>query len=216
MPGCCDPYGFDQVFTSRFARRNARRYRRRGLDRAATRMVDFVERQGVQGASVLEIGGGVGELQVELLKRGAERSTNLELSHAYEDEAAELLAEAGLTGRVDRRFVDIATEPDAVEPADVVVLHRVVCCYPDYEGLLSAAAKHARRMLVFSYPPDHLAGRAVLAVQNAAIALTGNPYRAFAHPSAQMLAVIERHGLHPELAHRGAVWRVCGTVRRNN
>jgi hypothetical protein len=23
-----------------------------------------------------------------------------------------------------------------VEPADVVMLHRVVCCYPDYERLL--------------------------------------------------------------------------------
>lgn len=50
-----------------------------------------------------------------------------------------------MTGRVDLRIVDIAVSPDAVEPADVVVLHRVVCCCPDHAGLLAAAADHGRR-----------------------------------------------------------------------
>ena len=45
-----------------------------------------------------------------------------------------------MADRVDRRLLDIAAEPERVEPADIVVLHRVVCCYPDYERLLTAAA----------------------------------------------------------------------------
>ena len=45
--------------------------------------------------------------------------------------------------------------------ADVVVLHRVVCCYPDYERLLGAAADHSRRLLVFSHPPRNVASRAI-------------------------------------------------------
>jgi hypothetical protein len=96
--------------------------------------------------------GAVSGRQIELLKRGAERSVNLELSPAYEREAERLLGEAGLDGRVQRRLHDIALDPDAIKPADVVVLHRVVCCYPDYQRLLGAAAAHARRLLVFSYP----------------------------------------------------------------
>ena len=46
---------------------------------------------GLEGATVLEIGGGVGEIQIELLKSGAARAVNLELSPAYEAEATELL-----------------------------------------------------------------------------------------------------------------------------
>lgn len=42
-----------------------------------------------------------------------------------------MLEAAGMADRVTRRFLDIAQTPDGVEPADVVVLHRVVCCYPD-------------------------------------------------------------------------------------
>ena len=49
----------------------------------------------------------------------------------YETEAAQLLERTGLAARVERRFLDIAQVPDEVERADVVVLHRVVCCYPD-------------------------------------------------------------------------------------
>jgi hypothetical protein len=50
-------------------------------------MVGFLEESGIEGATVLEVGGGVGEIQIELLRRGAERSVNLELSPAYEREA---------------------------------------------------------------------------------------------------------------------------------
>jgi hypothetical protein len=39
-------------------------------------MVEFLELRGIEGATVLEIGGG-GEIQIELLKRGATRAVNL-------------------------------------------------------------------------------------------------------------------------------------------
>ena len=142
----------------------AARYRRRGLDKTAQRMVDFLASRGVEGATVLEIGGGVGEIQLELLKRGAARAVNLELSPGYDAEAARLAREAGLEDRVERRLHDIAVAP--AEPADVVVLHRVVCCYPDYERLLGAAAEHARQALVFSHPPRNIASRALVGAEN--------------------------------------------------
>jgi magnesium-protoporphyrin O-methyltransferase len=66
-------------------------------------MVDLLPESRVLGATVLEIGGGVGQIQLELLGRGAAAAINLELSPAYDTEAARLLAEAGLADRVQRR-----------------------------------------------------------------------------------------------------------------
>jgi hypothetical protein len=153
MAGCCPSRDYQRFFNQRFARRLANRYRKRGLDKTAQTMVQFLQALGVEGASVLEIGGGVGELQIELLKAGAARAQNLELSPAYQQEAHRLAGQAGLQGRLDWRIHDLAADPGAVAPADLVVLHRVVCCcYPDYARLLGAAADHARRALVFSYP----------------------------------------------------------------
>ena len=213
MAGCCDPRGCDAFFGRRFAQRLARRYRKRGLDRTARHIVEFVEQRGVTGATVLEIGGGIGDIQIELLQRGAARSTNLELSPGYEDEARGLLREAGLVERTTRVIHDIAGQGDGVEPADVVVLNRVVCCYPDYERLLTAAALHSRRLLVFSYPPRNPASRLVVNLQNLLFRATRKEFRTFAHPPAAMLAVLEERGLRRTFAHRGLVWRVAGLER---
>jgi hypothetical protein len=69
MASGCNPRGYDRMFNDRFARHTANRYRRRGLGKTARSIVDLVEQHGVQGASVLEVVSGVGEIQVELLKR---------------------------------------------------------------------------------------------------------------------------------------------------
>jgi Methyltransferase domain len=213
MASCCDPRGCDSFFNRRFARRVARRYRKRGLDKTARQIVEFLEAQGIEDATVLEVGGGVGEIQIELLRRGAHRTVNLELSPAYERDAEALLAETGLAGRTERHRHDIAVEPDAVEPADAVVLHRVVCCYPDYERLLSAAADHARRLLVFSYPRRNLVSRLLVTAENAAFRVMRKEFRTFAHPPAAMLDVVRDRGLDMAYRHDGFVWQVAGLAR---
>jgi magnesium-protoporphyrin O-methyltransferase len=213
MAGCCDPRGCDQFFGGRFACRMAKRYRKRGLDKTARRMVGFLEASGIAGATVIEVGGGVGEIEIELLRRGALRTVNLELSAAYDREARRLLAEAELEGRAERRLHDIAVDPEGVEPADVVVLHRVVCCYPDYERLLGAAAGRARRLVVFSYPRRNAVSRAVVALQNAGFRLARKQFRTFVHPPADMLAVLRARGLEATFAHSGLVWQVAGLER---
>jgi magnesium-protoporphyrin O-methyltransferase len=210
---CCNPRGCDAFFSERFARRSARRYRKHGLDRSARRIVEFLKGRGLAGATVLEVGGGVGEIQLELLGRGAARTVNLELSPAYEEEAARLAREAGVEARIDRRLHDIAADPSEVEPVDIVVLHRVVCCYPDYELLLGAAADHARRLLVFSHPPRNPISRSLIAAQNLGFRLLGREFRTFTHPPRRMLAVLERRGLRPVFVHRGLPWHVVGLAR---
>jgi magnesium-protoporphyrin O-methyltransferase len=214
VASCCDPGGYERVFGNRFARGLARRYRRKGLGRTEQRILDFCVERGIEGATVLEIGGGVGELQLELLRHGAASTINLELVDSYDEQARSLAATAGVADRVQRRRLDIAVEPDAVEPADVVVLHRVVCCYPDYARLLAAAADHARRLLVFSHPPRNLLSRAVLGGQNAWFGVTGNTFRTFAHPADAMLEVVGSRGLELTYRHTGGLWQVAGLERR--
>ncbi len=213
VTSCCNPRGCDEFFTPRFARRTAKRYRKRGLDKTARRMVEFLHERGIEGATVLEIGGGIGEIEIELLKRGAARAVNLELSSAYDEEAATLVREAGLEGRAQRHIHDIAAERDGVEPADVVVLHRVVCCYPDYVRLLEAAAGHARRVVVFSYPPRNTISRLAVAGQNAVFTVLRKEFRAFVHPPSAMLGVLRGGGLRMTFEHRGLIWQVAGLER---
>ncbi len=210
MANCCGPEGYRSMFGARFSRHLAKRYRKRGLDATASVMAAFVAAHGVRGATVLEIGGGVGDLQVELLRRGAAHTTNLELVDSYDRDAAALAAEAGVGDRMTRLRVDLARQPDAVGPHDVVVLHRVVCCYPDHERLLAAAADHATHLLVYSHPPDSLFSRTVTAMENALFRLRGMQFRTYVHDPAAMVAAAQQGGLRVVHQHRGSRWHVVG------
>jgi ubiquinone/menaquinone biosynthesis C-methylase UbiE len=87
MTSCCPSRDYHRFFNQRFARRLANRYTKRGLDPTAQTMVESLQATGVEGASVLEIGGGIGEIGVELLQAGAAQAENLELSSAYQEQA---------------------------------------------------------------------------------------------------------------------------------
>lgn len=213
MPECCDPTGYKKTFGDKFAERIVRRYRRRGLNRTQRRVVEFLVQHGVADATLLEIGGGIGEMQIDLLRRGASHATNLEISPNYEQAATALLVDAGMQGRVTRRLHDIALAPDDVDPEDVVLLHRVVCCYPDYDALLSAAGSHARRLLVFTYPPRNWITQCLFAADNLWSRVRGSTFRAFVHPPEKMVAVVEAQGLAVRYRHSGWSWNVVGFER---
>jgi predicted RNA methylase len=213
MTRCCTPAGYRKVFGERTARRDARKYRRRGLDRAARQVVGFLVGRGVEGDSVLEVGGGIGAIQLELLQAGAARSVDVELSPEYEPVAAELLRETRLEGRVERRLGDFVRERETFEAADDVVLHRVVCCYNDPEGLVGSAAERARRRLVLTFPHDGFVFRLGSRLANVFFRITGAEFRTYVHPVATILGAARSRGLEPAFEARTAIWRVVGLER---
>lgn len=214
MSCCQPPSGYSRLFSKRTARRDAKRYRRDGLDDTAEQMVTFLRERGVEGASVLEIGGGVGAVQLELLKAGAARTTNLELSPDYEEAAGDLARELGVEGRVERRLGDVVQEPDLAGGADAVVMHRVVCCYPDYDALVGAASERAQRFLVMSFPRPRRAVRTLFGALNVVARLLRWEYRTWVHPPEAMIAVAERRGLSLAEESRGRLWQVAALERK--
>jgi magnesium-protoporphyrin O-methyltransferase len=209
MSGCCSPRGYDVMFDERQARRDLKRWRKKGLTDDARDAVEFLA--GERIATLLEIGGGIGAAQVELLRRGVKAATNVELSPGYETVALRLAREAGIEERVERLLGDAVTAelPDA----DAVLLNRVVCCYPDYEALLGASAAHARRFLVFSFPRSGRVASAVVAVGNLLLRLGRREFRAYAHPRSALVDAAERHGLRLVHERRALVWETAAFAR---
>ena len=211
---CCTPASYGRVFSERWARLDARRYRVQGLDPGARRIVEHLRRRGLEGRTVLEIGGGIGALGLELLEAGAEHVTNVELSTGYEATARRLLEERGLVGRVDRLLGDLVATPELAPPADVVVLHRVVCCYPDADGLVGAAAEHAREELVLSFPRDTWWNRVGFRALDLALAITSRGFRTFIRPVDAVLGAARARGFEQALDEHGLVWRVAALAAR--
>jgi SAM-dependent methyltransferase len=209
MAGCCST-DYRRMFDRASAARDARRFRSSGLNRTSRELVALAG--DVRGATVLDVGGGIGAIALELLAAGAERATNVELSGGYEEASAELAAERGVADRVDRRIGDFVAEGEAIEAHDVVVMHRVVCCYPDLDDLMAAAAAHTRRVLVLTYPQDRVLVRVGLRAVNLFLRIRRCGFRTYAHPVGRILS--DEHGLRVARRERhGLLWESAALAR---
>lgn len=207
VASCCRTGSCERFFKPSVARRSLENYRRKGLDDLEEKMVASVSAGTLDGLRVLEIGGGIGRIQAELLDAGAAEGEILELVSAYEPYARELAHEKGIEARSSFRVVDVLENPSDVEPADVVVLNRVVCCSPDGVALAAAAGKLARQALVLSFPRDVRWVRIGVRLLNAGLWLVRNPFRVYVHQPAALLAAAEAEGVRVQDGDRSTWWQ---------
>jgi 2-polyprenyl-3-methyl-5-hydroxy-6-metoxy-1,4-benzoquinol methylase len=206
---CCPRYcAAEAQFDRKTAERDLRRYRHRGADRITRLLITELQRWPLEGASILDVGGGIGVIDMELADSGAGSATVVEASPAY-FEVARNDVESRYGSRSTQFVVgDFVAMAPTLSDADVVTLDRVVCCYPDAETLLRGAAQRTRRLLAFTYPRNRWYVRAFIALENSWRRLRGKPFRAFLHPPERMHAVLETAGLVRAARQGTAVWMV--------
>jgi len=197
--------GYQDFFDDKEARRRLRHYDKKGLDPMAQSMVDYLVSRGVGGRTVLEAGGGIGAIQVELLKAGAARAVNVELSEGYEGTASRLLAREGLGDRVERRIGDFTQVAPDLE-ADDVVMNRVICCYPFMERLVGTALGSSRRFLAATFPRDRLASKVAMSIGNLYCKVTGVDFRSYMHSPEEIIATGRSAGFEPVHQDRDFIW----------
>lgn len=211
---CC-PHCRDagEFFGERTARRELRRFRRRGPPKATRLLLDALEDAPVEGASLLDVGGGIGAIQHQLFEAGLRSAVQVDASAGYLEQSRR---EAERRGNGDRvryvygDFVDLAGEMD---DADLVTLDRVVCCYPDVDALLGAATARARRAVGLVYPRERLGTRLALALGNLWQRLRRRDFRVYLHSSARVHALMPEAGLRLDRGDRTFLWRVEVWVR---
>ncbi len=208
MPCECCKITNDQ-FGKDTADADLKEYRRKGPAKHTRLILAAVRSLGLRDASLLDVGGGIGAIYHELLADTATRATHVDASSAYLATAREETSRRGNAERVEFVHADFTDAAETLAPADVVTLDRVVCCYPDYRGLLKAAAGRSRRALAMTYPRDGWHIKVVMSLMNKFLQISGNPFRVFVHPIAQMDALLNAEGLHRVSLRRLFVWEVA-------
>lgn len=207
---CCQPTinGLDVVFDSARAREEADDYLENGLEKPARLVVEALKAQDIAGASVLEVGGGAGGLHLELLKAGAAQALDVDASPAYIEVAHETAAKLGFADAVTHRPADFAREHAGVPEADVVVMHRVVCCYPDMRGLVGPAARRARRLLALTFPRGFPGAKALEKLAHFFFWLTRSEFKFYLHPPAEIIGAAAAEGLRLIYKKYSGVWQI--------
>lgn len=191
---CCSHCGATALhFGQRVAERDRARYRRRGPDPTTRLLLEELRPVARPGDTLLDIGGGIGVIGLELRASGLQEVVLVEAAPSYLAVAQDLFAGAFQPDQFRLVPGDFAGMPQPLT-ADIVTLDRVVCCYPDFRTLLARAAASSRGTLALSYPKDRWYVRLVVATQNLVRRLTRNDFRAFVHPATEMAAVLSRAG----------------------
>lgn len=203
----CD-CGCPNVFSSREAEADLKRYRREGPTSSTKALVDALVAEGVEGATLLDIGGGIGSISFELLAAGVARAESVDATEAYVAAAAGEAERRGVADRLTTRlgnFVAIASE---IEPADVVTLDKVVCCFSDMPALLGRAGERAQRIVGLVYPRDRWWNGVLARVFSAWGWLTRDPTRWYVHRTADIDRVLRAAGFEPHDVARELIWQV--------
>lgn len=210
---CSQCKGIENMFDERSVSRELRLYRKKGPDGTTRWLIEALKQQGIQGMTLLDIGGGVGAIQHALLEGGAGQATDVDASQAYIHAARGEAERRGLAERVrfqHGNFVDIAAQ---VPPADIVTLDRVICCFPDMEQLVGLSAARAGKLYGVVYPRDAWWVRLGVALINVLFRIQRNPFRSFAHPSHAVEALVKRNGFKQIFYRRTMVWQVVVYAR---
>lgn len=85
---CAHCQGAEEIFGSRMARRELRKYQTKGPGKTTRLLVEAIKSANVEGATLLDIGGGVGAIENELLEDGVQSSIDVDASSAYLEAAA--------------------------------------------------------------------------------------------------------------------------------
>lgn len=205
---CCQCQGIETEFDRERARQDLAAYREDGPSETTQILIDALQAEGVEGLTLLDIGGGVGAVQHELVGAGVQHAIGVDASAAYIDAARR---EAERQGHADRmsfhhgNFVDLSPSLPA---ADIVTLDRVICCYHDMEALVGLSAARAGKLYGVVYPRDTWWMKLANPVLNLRFRIQRNPFRVFVHPTAVVDALIRSNGLQQRFYHTTFLWQI--------
>jgi 2-polyprenyl-3-methyl-5-hydroxy-6-metoxy-1,4-benzoquinol methylase len=206
----CQCEAIEKLFDEKEATSSLEQAHRKGPRKTTRILLDGLRAAiDVGGRTLLDIGGGVGLIQQELFRSGLRSAVDVDASSAYLQAAQAEMDRLGLREKVTYfhgNFVDLASR---IDPADMVTLDRVVCCYDELEALLDASAAKARSLYALVYPRDAWWMKLVGRLFNVVLRLRRERCRFFVHASAAVEAVMRRQGLSRILHRTAGLWQVA-------
>jgi hypothetical protein len=206
---CCRPdAALDDMFDVRMARHDLKKYRKTGAEPTAKALINLLRERGVKGATLLDVGGGVGAIHHELLDAGAASAVHADASSQYIAVARDEAERRGHSDRVNFVVGDFVAQAPVIAKADIVTLDRVICCYPDMPALVRESASRAKKFYGASFPRERWFLRVGFRVLNWIMALRRKGFRIYMHSHAAIDAALRREGLTPRASARTFVWQV--------
>lgn len=207
--------GIEEEFNQNLAKKQLEKYQKKGPAKTTQILVNYLRSKGIRDYTLIDIGGGVGAIQHELLKEGIEHVYSVDASSAYIEASKQEATRKGYLDRIDYiygNFVDLAPK---IPNADIVTLERVICCYPDMRDLVQSSISRTNKFYGVVYPRNTWWMRYGLKFVNVFSRLKRSDFRAFLHPKEEIHEIIDKNGFDWCFTKKSGVWVVEIFKRRS-
>jgi len=194
MSVCCAHAVSAGKIYSRVARLHRWRLSKKGFGEAQKSLLQGLEQLGFKDSTLLEIGCGVGHLHLTLLESGAGSALGVDLAADMLREAENWAQQRGLDGKTRYMEGDFVNLTDRVASADITLLDKVVCCYPDAELLVNSTLAKTKRLYALIYPRNRWYTRLVIGIVALIMRLIQSDFRPYVHDPVQIEAWISARG----------------------
>ncbi|MDJ0958970.1 MAG: class I SAM-dependent methyltransferase [Arenicellales bacterium] len=206
MNACCPHAQSASRVFSFFAKRYRKRFGKRGFEPSQEQLLQGLESVGYRDGQLLEIGCGVGHLHQTLLERGARSAVGVDLAHQMLTEARDWAAQRGLADRTEYIEGDFIELLDEIAPADVTLMDKVVCCYPDADTLVHRSLEKTKQAYALTYPRDRWFVRFGMGVCTFFFWLMRSSFRPYVHNPKQIETWVREKGFDKKFQDTTAVW----------
>lgn len=202
---CC---GADKVFDEKEAAKQLKRYRKKGPRKTSRLLIKGIKNTLKDELSILDIGGGIGVVHHELLKNGLKSATQIDASLSYLDKAKEEAERNKSLNKVTYHHGDFLDIKDDIKQHDIVVLDKVICCYPHMKELLSMSSLKTDSLIALVYPKSSLIGKMVILGGNGLLWFKKNAFRVFLHSNDEIRSQLKNSGFNREYYKVSYPWNI--------
>lgn len=209
---CC---GAETIFDEKKAEKSLKKYLKKGPEKFTKLLLNALYKNELTNFSLLDIGGGIGILQHELIKKGIIKTTDVDASTAYIATAKQLMKKNDTENKMKFIYADFNDCHQEIEKHDIVTLSRVVCCYPDAVGLINNSIAKTNKFYGLIYPRTGFLAQIFQKIMNLGMYLKKNPFRVFMHSEELINKTVCNNGFERIYYGNAFPWRVVLYQRIN-
>lgn len=205
---CCHVKGLENHFDKKFAIKKLKRYQKKGADSITQKILKGIKERDMQGACLIDIGGGVGEVQFELLRMGVEKTISVEASSAFIEVAKTEARRLNLDHKMTYTHGDFVDLESGIKIQRVVSLVKVICCYQDWKKLIETSLSKSNKYFILVYPHDNRFAKFITFLENLGLSIFQPAFRVYIHSAKNINDLIADKGFKKIYFDKTFVWRI--------
>lgn len=202
---CC---GANKLFDEKTAKKDLKKYLKKGPQKSSKLLIEALKKKELSNLSLLDIGGGIGSIPLELIPTGITKVTDVDASEGYIKIAQQEAGKRGLLNLITYHQGDFVDVHSTINQHDIVTLDKVICCYPNVEELLKTSLSKSNKYFGLVYPQVSILSKLVIKIGNLYLKITGSCFRTYLHNSKYVNDLITSSKFKKVYSEKSFPWQI--------